>query len=189
MVDQVRKRKQITVECAFCTKSFEKDISEVNRNKKLLRKNYCNYECCGKDNYKHLQTKEGLPKYAPFIKNDSRFTNFTDEFSPFRVYLKSLHNINRKHHVKDIDLNYLYQLWENQFGICPYTGIAMRHKSWKGKSDLINTASIDRIDSTKGYIKGNIQFVCMAINFMKNNMTHEQTVELCKIIAKKWSAA
>ena len=51
-------------------------------------------------------------------------------------------------------------------------------------NDPIYTASLDRIDSNKGYIKGNVQFISTAINYMKNNMSNEDTIKLCKIIAK-----
>ncbi|UVY48073.1 MAG: hypothetical protein [Bacteriophage sp.] len=34
--------------------------------------------------------------------------------------------------------------------------------------------SVDRIDSSLGYIKGNIQLVCMAVNQMKSVLTVEQ---------------
>lgn len=32
-------------------------------------------------------------------------------------------------------------------------------------------ASLDRIDSTKGYVKGNVQFVCRAINLAKSTFS------------------
>jgi myo-inositol catabolism protein IolC len=48
-------------------------------------------------------------------------------------------------------------------------------------------ASLDRVDSTKGYIVGNIQFISAAANMAKNNMTHEQMIEFCKIIADNWN--
>jgi hypothetical protein len=42
--------------------------------------------------------------------------------------------------------------------------------------------SVDRIDSSLGYIKGNIQLVCMAVNQMKNDLTVEQLKYFCKSI-------
>jgi len=48
----------------------------------------------------------------------------------------------------------------------------------------IGTASIDRIDSSKGYIKGNIQWVHKHINYMKNKFTQNYFLELCKRIAE-----
>ena len=42
--------------------------------------------------------------------------------------------------------------------------------------------SVDRIDSSLGYIKGNIQLVCMAVNQMKSDLTVEQLKYFCKSI-------
>ena len=46
------------------------------------------------------------------------------------------------------------------------------------------SASLDRIDNTKGYIEGNIQWVHKHVNNMK--LTHDQDyfINLCKSIAK-----
>ena len=37
--------------------------------------------------------------------------------------------------------------------------------------------SIDRIDSSKGYIKGNVQLVCVLYNLMKNKLPEEEMDE------------
>lgn len=42
------------------------------------------------------------------------------------------------------------------------------------------TASIDRIDSSKGYIKGNIQIVHKTLNKMKLNMRDEEFIAICE---------
>ena len=36
--------------------------------------------------------------------------------------------------------------------------------------------SLDRIDPNKGYIKGNVEFVCLFINLGKTNFSKEQVV-------------
>ena len=48
----------------------------------------------------------------------------------------------------------------------------------------IYIASLDRIDSSKGYIIGNVQFISTSINYMKNTMSHNDTLLLCNLIAK-----
>jgi len=53
--------------------------------------------------------------------------------------------------------------------------------------DKTITASLDRIDSNIGYIKGNIQWVSQCINYMKNTMTHEETIKICKLITDFWN--
>jgi len=47
----------------------------------------------------------------------------------------------------------------------------------------IKTASLDRIDSKKGYVKGNIQWVHKDINRMKNIYGQEQFIKWCRLIA------
>jgi hypothetical protein len=46
------------------------------------------------------------------------------------------------------------------------------------------TASLDRIDSSKGYVKGNIQWVHKDINEMKMDKKEDYFIFLCKKIAK-----
>ena len=42
--------------------------------------------------------------------------------------------------------------------------------------------SIDRIDSTKGYTKDNVQLVCAQVNMMKAEMTMEELYIFCENI-------
>jgi len=44
------------------------------------------------------------------------------------------------------------------------------------------TASLDRIDSTKGYLLDNIQWVHKDINNMKMDLSEERFVELCNLV-------
>lgn len=46
------------------------------------------------------------------------------------------------------------------------------------------TASLDRIDSKKGYIEGNVQWVHKNINIMKNSYSESYFKELCKLVVK-----
>lgn len=45
------------------------------------------------------------------------------------------------------------------------------------------TASLDRIDSSKGYVLGNVQWVHKDINIMKNKFDNQYFIEMCKKIA------
>jgi hypothetical protein len=72
--------------------------------------------------------------------------------------------------------------WEEQNGLCAITGVkliyAVNHSYKKYHKNYIDNkllkASLDRIDSNKGYFEGNIQFVLKNINFAKNNSNNEQ---------------
>ena len=44
----------------------------------------------------------------------------------------------------------------------------------------LEKASLDRIDSTKGYIEGNVQFVTTQANLSKHIMSMSELYEFCK---------
>lgn len=87
----------------------------------------------------------------------------------------------------DIDREYLYDLWDKQNGKCAISGIQMTYISNCGR--IPTNVSVDRIDSNKGYIKGNVQLVCMAVNQMKNDLDMQTLLTFCESIlrnARKW---
>lgn len=58
----------------------------------------------------------------------------------------------------------------------------MTYKFYEGR---VNTnLSIDRIDSSKGYTKDNVQLVTMAANQMKNDLTLDELIVMCSNIMK-----
>lgn len=71
-----------------------------------------------------------------------------------------------------------YKLLEAN-GSCQATGIPL---SFEVNCDHL--ASIDRIDSTKGYVKGNIRIVTTMFNYAKNTYTDEQF----DMLARGWIA-
>jgi hypothetical protein len=85
-----------------------------------------------------------------------------------------------------ISLSEFLDVWQEQyqkFGMrCPYSGIEMTHTLGVGKT--LYNISIDRIDSTKPYIDGNLVFCCAIINSMKNNLNLKDFIMICKLIAK-----
>lgn len=84
----------------------------------------------------------------------------------------------RRHKGVDISLQDLKDLWEKQKGLCAYSGVPM---TWDD-SNRYTTVSIDRIDSSKGYVRGNIAFCCFTVNIMKSNMPVEHFLWWCRNI-------
>ena len=81
----------------------------------------------------------------------------------------------------NVSLQYVGDLFEKQKGYCALTGQKLTLK--KTLKDTTATASLDRKDSSKGYIQGNLQWVHKDVNRMKNNLKEETFVDLCKKVA------
>lgn len=59
--------------------------------------------------------------------------------------------------------------------VCPVLQIPLHFTEG---SITINTPSIDRVDNSKGYVKGNIRMISTKANFMKSDMTIQQCERL-----------
>ena len=83
----------------------------------------------------------------------------------------------------DITAEYLWELFLNQKRVCALSGLDLCfYTSYKEKTR--QTASVDRIDSSKGYIKGNVQWVHKWVNLMKLDFSQEEFIEMCELISK-----
>lgn len=51
----------------------------------------------------------------------------------------------------------------------------------------INNMSLDRIDSSKGYVEDNICITTIAINIAKNDLSKEDFIEMCKKVANNFT--
>lgn len=169
----------VKVKCAHCGNEFQKLKSEYNRKIKNKTKNFfCNLKCSGHYfDTKHLDKYRKI--YSKNIKNYS--SNRLDQYSSLKYYLnKSVYRSKKKGIRSDLTLEYLKELWEKQNGTCPYTGIKMQLPRTTSDEDIKKTpikASLDQIIPSKGYIKGNVEFVCYSINTAKNDFTKEQMVD------------
>jgi hypothetical protein len=83
-----------------------------------------------------------------------------------------------------ITIQEAWALFVKQEGRCALTGVLLEPPYTRG----IGTASIDRIDSAKGYLPGNIQWVHKDINIMKSDMKELDFIHLCSLVVRKSEA-
>ncbi len=81
-----------------------------------------------------------------------------------------------------ITMEYAWNLFLKQHKKCALTGLALSFP--KDARDTSHNASLDRIDSTKGYVEGNVQWVDKRINFMKTTLENQEFIELCSLVSK-----
>lgn len=75
--------------------------------------------------------------------------------------------------------NDIWALFLKQDRKCALTGVGLHLAANPSHSN----ASLDRIDSSKGYEVGNIQWVYKPINLMKNTLDEQEFIKLCQMVA------
>ncbi|WDI43375.1 hypothetical protein [Bremerella sp. P1] len=73
----------------------------------------------------------------------------------------------------EIDLDFVVNLFKQQEGRCAISGLEMEHKF-----NSLRSASIDRIDSSLGYVAGNVQIVCSFANFAKRHFPNDDMLSI-----------
>ena len=88
-----------------------------------------------------------------------------------------------------VSIEEAWELFLTQNRICRLSGLSIGFsKSYNRKLSIHaraeTTASLDRIDSSKGYVKGNVQWVHKDINLMKRSLSEQKFLQLCQAIVK-----
>jgi hypothetical protein len=79
----------------------------------------------------------------------------------------------------DISFDYLADLLIDQDFRCALTGELL------DAMELNNNCSLDRIDNSKGYIKGNVQWVLTEVNMMKQHYCQDDFIRICILVSNK----
>jgi hypothetical protein len=75
------------------------------------------------------------------------------------------------------------EIFQKQNGKCLYTNMDLFFET-SGKK---GNASLDRINSSLGYIKENVQWVHKKVNIIKWDLTHEEFVNFCKTVTENYN--
>jgi hypothetical protein len=172
--------------CTVCAETKALFEFSIDRNKSSGYKSSCK-KCCvaklsGWRKANPEKAKEQDRKYRDSnkekisIKNKKRYTNLTldEKLEQLLITAKK-----RKTVEVFISIQHIKDIWEKQEGRCAYTKLPLTSEAHQ-----LNTVSLDRIDSSKDYVKGNIQLVCVPINRMKLDYPEDQFIHLCSLVAQ-----
>ena len=81
----------------------------------------------------------------------------------------------------DLTIEFIWDLYISQDKKCALSGLDI---GWPEKG-LTSTVSIDRIDSSEGYLTTNVQLLHKDVNFMKQQFSQEYFIEVCKAITDR----
>lgn len=191
--------------CKECHSKYRKLYYKSNKDKELSQvkiyqslhpeiKSFCKKagrtvkSRCPKCNSDVFLTKresdKGFTRYCSYkcrsSKNKSDYYNYLYDIQKRAKKLK-----------KDFDLDehFITDLLENkQKGKCCITNLPIYIRDPKKEATLYNTASLDRIDSKKGYTKENVQWVALGINYMKLDFSESELHKMLELIKENYTS-
>ena len=93
------------------------------------------------------------------------------------------HEARKRRKPFNVTIEDLATIFEKQNGRCALSGVPIKiSRSTEINGDR-TTASLDRIDSFRGYEVDNCQFIHKIVNVMKNSLSDEEFIEWCRLIA------
>jgi hypothetical protein len=109
--------------------------------------------------------------------------------NPIKSRARSAYSDCRKRALKtgksfDLTTTFILELMQNQIK-CPYLGTTLTYNS---KREM-TLASVDRIDSTKGYVMDNVQIISYQANLMKSNANVKDLLDFAEGILRLHSCS
>lgn len=144
----------------------------------------CQCECGNKKSVSRDHLIQGQLKSCGCLahrtgKNNPHWTGYGHISG--RLWSKIKHCAKQSKRNLYISIKYVNSIFEKQNKRCALSGVEINTDITKG--DIHRTASLDRIDSSKEYIKGNVQWVHKYINWMKSDHTEKEFIYWCHIIS------
>ena len=94
--------------CKNCSKEFEKPLTEIRRNEKLSRPNFCSRTCVGKNNSKNFGDRRNNYDISQHSNNQ------LDGYTKFRYHYR---NIMKRNQEVNITIEDLKNQWDEQNGV------------------------------------------------------------------------
>lgn len=122
---------------------------------------------------------------SPVHQYNSNRGSYGDDYPAYVLWKRVETRCNNSHLDFQLDISDIREQWNKQNGKCFYTDIPIPLANNFTEIYEHNMASVDRIDSSVGYTKGNIQLTTKDINFMKQSLSDEEFIRLCTLVAIK----
>lgn len=159
----------------FSNKKFGKlSIFELDSRKSNTKAKYYKYKCdCGKEG-SIISTSIGKSYSCGCVRDSKDFYNEISGTHYGNIKYNAEYGRKRKIDFS-VSKEYLWDLYIKQNRKCAISNIEIVFG--RNKRRDITTASLDRIDSNKGYIEGNVQWVHKYLNMMKRTCENFEFIQ------------
>ena len=165
-------------------------VLEIDKNIRHTSRWICLCDCGNKKSVLTSSLQSGKTKscgclHKEIVKNLHKIEKY--EEIPL-TFLKKIQRSAKKRKLEcSISIKEIWEIYINQNKLCFFTKQPIGFCDDKKTSNyILNTASLDRIDSTKGYNKNNCCLVHKDINFMKQNFSVEKFIKYCKLVIENY---
>jgi hypothetical protein len=108
--------------------------------------------------------------------NSLRGLNNYYEDIPVAWFNGKLRRAKQRDYEFTITIEEIWDIYIAQDKVCALSGVPICFK---------NSASLDRVDNSKGYVHGNIQIVHKTLNYMKYTYSQDYFIKMCNLVASK----
>ena len=129
------------------------------------------YKSCG------CMRRNGTAKRNYTLRDDRAKIN--EFYGDINVsYFNSIKNKAEKRKMEfSVTIQYLDEVFKRQNGLCIFIKEKLIFKNGAHRNET--TASLDRINSSIGYVEGNLQWVHKDVNMLKGRMRDESLIKFC----------
>ncbi len=181
VIHKGKKRKKesiVELTCPGCGKKFK--ILKWKITQRLKKKN--------------RKSNEIFCSHACVKPREDEFSDFRYLYRELKRRVKEYRGSKRKQCVSvplDFEVDYIKYIYEKQNGKCALSGMQLempenryttQNRTRKRDGRNPRNASIDRIDPNLPYQKGNIQLLCVCMNYFKSDYTQKQALQLLEEI-------
>jgi len=143
----------------------------------------CSCTCGAETHVRATQLRKGKTKSCGCLKAERyHWTGYQEISGEFWS--------NQKTHAQSrgrsftLSIEQAWELFVQQGRKCAYTGLPLTFSGCYHRDKAAQTASLDRIDSAGNYTSDNVQWVHKDVNMMKQKLSHERFIELCRLIGE-----
>jgi hypothetical protein len=125
-------------------------------------------------------------------ENNDRYCSldcrYKQKASPYKIYLGRVKKRARVRKLKfNLDSDFIEELLVNQGYRCAITNSPIEFKGFEKETTIYDSASLDRIDNKRGYVKDNVQWVMLGVNYMKLNYPEEDLHKALNLIIENYN--
>ncbi len=168
-------------------KKFGK-LTVINRETSYKKRTYWNCKCdCGNEkkvDASHLRSGHTESCGCSWYSHGKDNVSWKGHGEiPKSLYNRINNNAKIRGIIVEVSLKDLWDLFLKQNRKCALSDLPLDFTYGRQNRRHKGTASLDRIDSTKGYVKGNVQWLHKDINFMKQDYSNDYFLSMCQRIS------